>query len=74
MSIDALEKEALALPQHERFALAERILRSTEPLSDPTVEAAWEGEIRSRIQALDEGHGQAHDASEVFRELNQRLG
>ena len=46
----------------------------TEPAGDPAVDALWESEIVRRIDLLDRGATERHPASEVFAELDRRLG
>lgn len=73
-TLESLEKEALLLPDDQKVTLAHRILASAEPQADPSIEALWEAEIVRRIEKLDRGETSTHSASEVFMELDQRLG
>ena len=73
-ALESLEKEAMCLPEDQRVTLAHRILLSTEPAGDPAVDALWESEIVRRIDLLDRGATERHPASEVFAELDRRLG
>ena len=73
-NLEALEKEALQLPEDQRITLAHKILRSTEPEEDTAIGQWWEQELVRRIDRLDAGQAELHEASEVFRELDQRLG
>lgn len=72
-SLDTLEHDALLLPEEQRFTLAQRLLRSTEPVAASSIDSLWSAEIVRRIEALDAGTTGTHDASEVFRDLDQRL-
>ena len=72
--LEILEKEALLLPEEQRVTLAHRMLRSAEPPSDSAVEALWEAEIVRRIGLLDIGATGRHRASDVFADLDKRLG
>ncbi len=47
--------EAMALDPAEREELAERLLGSIEPSTDPEYVAAWEAEIQRRITDMDAG-------------------
>jgi Putative addiction module component len=73
-AFESLEKEVMGLPQDQRVTLAHRILLSTEPVVDPAVDALWETEILRRIDLLDRGATERHPASDVFAELDLRLG
>jgi len=73
-SIDALEKEALLLPEDQRITLAHKILLSTEPAENTDVGKWWENEIVHRIEKLDAGKTERHAVSDVFRELDEHLG
>ena len=73
-ALDNLEKEVMQLPEDQRVTLAHRILLSTEPTCDPAVDALWEAEIVRRIELLDQGATERHRASDVFAELDRRLG
>jgi len=73
-TLELLEKEALLLPDDQKVTLAHRILASAEPQPDPSIEALWEAEIVNRIEKLDRGGTSLHSVSEVFMELDRRLG
>lgn len=71
--LESLEKEVMRLPEDQRVTLAHRILLSTEPASDPAVDALWETEIVRRIDLLDRGETERHSASQVYADLDRRL-
>ena len=70
-TLHALEAAALLLPPEERARLAERLIASLD--RDPEVAAAWDEEIRRRIEELDAGRLESHAAEEVFEEARARL-
>jgi len=72
-SLEALTTEAMDLPSDQRFALAHRILTSVEPQASQEIDAAWDAEIRDRIQRLDRGGVRLVTASEAFAEVERRL-
>lgn len=72
-TLDTLEREALLLPEDQRLTLAHRLLQSTEPAPDPSLDSLWTAEILRRIECFDAGTTQIHDASDVFRDLDRRL-
>lgn len=51
--------EAMALDEDEREELAARLMGTLEPSTDPAYVAAWEAEIKKRIEELDSGEVQA---------------
>jgi len=72
-AIQDITKDAMSLPLHQRLALAGFLLESAEAASDPEAEAAWESEIRDRIQALDEGRVSGIPYEDVMRDAGRRL-
>ena len=68
-----LEREVLQLPEEQRVALIHRVLELSEATGDSDVEAQWNDEIVRRIDLLDKGLTKRIPASEVFRELDQKL-
>ena len=68
--VSELLKKALALPPEARAALAGSLLESLddEP-SDEGVEAAWNEEIKRRIEEIDSGKVQMIPYEEVRRRL-----
>jgi len=66
-----LVERARSLGQEDRVRLVELLLDSLhdEPLAD--VEAAWEEEIRRRIEAFERGEVQAYAAEDVFAEARR---
>ena len=51
----AVLADALRLREEERAELAAEVLASLDGPSDPDAEAAWDTEIRRRIDAIDAG-------------------
>lgn len=72
-TLETLAAEAMDLPSDQRFALAHRILTSVEPEVSQEVDAAWDAEIRDRIQRLDRGGVCLVPVSEAFAEIERRL-
>ncbi len=73
-SVETLAAEALQFPADQRLTLAHRILSSVEPTCSSEVASAWDSEIRARTAQDDAGQAQGIPASEVFAELDRRLG
>jgi putative addiction module component (TIGR02574 family) len=71
--LEELTKDAMDLPPRQKLALAELLLASAEADADPEAEAAWDVEIRSRIQAIDEGRVSGVSYEDVMRAAEERL-
>lgn len=67
--IDKIESDAQSLEANQRMELAARLLKSVEPDASSEVEAAWETEIRNRIDRYDRGETNSIPAAEVFEGL-----
>lgn len=68
--ISDLLKKALALPPEARAELAGSLLESLdEERADEGVEAAWDEEIKHRIEEIDSGRVQMIPYEEVRRRL-----
>ena len=50
---EALEAEALQLPEAERARLVERLIATLD--ADPEVEEAWAAEVERRLAAIESG-------------------
>jgi putative addiction module component (TIGR02574 family) len=61
----ALLKKALTLPEKERAELASSLIDSLDSAIDEGVEAAWQGEIARRIEALRSGRAKTVPWEEV---------
>jgi len=74
MKRDAAEilKDALNLPPEARAALAGSLLDSLEQAIDEDAEAAWEGEIGTRLKELDEGKVRPVSWAEARRRIAGR--
>ena len=72
-AMEEVTQEALNLPLQQRLALAGFFLESAEAAPDPEAEAAWEAEIRDRMQAIDEGRVAGVPYEDVLREAESRL-
>ncbi len=68
-SINEILQEAIQLPEDQRFTLAHKLLIVGEPHQSDDVMAAWDIEIRSRIERYDSGKTKSRAASEVSRIL-----
>lgn len=72
-TFEQLTKEAMDLSPRQKLALAEFLLESADAAADPEAEAAWDAEIRDRIQAIDEGRVVGVPYEDVIRSAEARL-
>jgi len=72
-TVEGLAQGAIELPPDQRLTLAQRILASVEPTSDPKIDAAWVIEIRERIRRYDLGETCSVPGSEVFAGIDRLL-
>ena len=68
-----LSAQAKALPPEERARLAEELLASLDP-HEVEVEAAWDEELRRRIDEVEHGTVQLVPADQAFTQVRRALG
>ncbi|QQL46113.1 addiction module protein [Sulfuriroseicoccus oceanibius] len=73
-TLPQLESDILALPENQRVELLNRVFKAAEPVADPSVGAAWEDEIKRRIERVDSGESKMVPAGDVFEEIDRRIG
>jgi hypothetical protein len=71
--IEALTREAAALPKTERLELV-RALLELDGGAVAEAEETWDEEIRAQVQAMDEGRASNVSLDELRREMDGRLG
>jgi len=71
--IEALTREAAALPRPERLELV-RALLELDGGAVAEAEETWDEEIRARVQAVDEGRAASVSLDDLRREIDGRLG
>ena len=72
-SLDEITQKARSLPAEDRARLAEDLLSTLQEDPDPKIEAAWDVEIRRRLDEVDAGHAKLIPASAVFSEVRRLL-
>ena len=72
-ALEEVTSEAIQLPRQQRLALAGFLLELEDASEDPAVDAAWENEIRARIQAIDNGTAVGISYQQVMCEAEKRL-
>ena len=71
--IEALTREAAALPRTERLELV-RALLELDGGAVAEAEETWDEEIRARVQAVDDGRAASVSLDDLRREMDGRLG
>lgn len=71
--VEELVRKARELPPEQRVRLAEEVLATVQE-SDADIDAAWEAEIRRRLDEIDSGAVELIPADEVFAEVRRLLG
>ena len=67
MSIEQLETELMKLDLSARAALAEKLLRSLEELSEEENESLWAAEAERRVEEMRTGKAREVDGEEAMR-------
>lgn len=70
--LEELSHKARALSPEERVRLAEELLATVQEI-DPGVEAAWDEEIKRRLEEIDSGKAKLIPAEEVFAEVRRLI-
>ena len=73
-TLEQILQEVERFPLNERLTLARRLLTSSEPQPSKEAYEAWDVVIRERVQRYDQGLAQAKPVSEVFSDLDPKLG
>jgi len=68
-----LEAKALELPREERARLAERLISSLDPESDPEAEELWLREAERRLAELESGSVSSASADRVIEKARSTL-
>lgn len=71
--VTELSIQAKALSREERARLAEELLASLDP-NDTEIEAAWDEELRRRIDEVERGDVQLVPADQGFAQVRRALG
>jgi putative addiction module component (TIGR02574 family) len=71
--VDEITLKARSLPAEDRARLAEDLLSSLQEDGDPAIEAAWDTEIRRRLDEVEAGTAKLIPAAEVFAEVRRML-
>jgi putative addiction module component (TIGR02574 family) len=68
-----LEARALELPSKDRARLAERLISSLDPETDPDAQRLWLQEAERRLDELESGDVSGVPADQVFEKARSTL-
>jgi putative addiction module component (TIGR02574 family) len=68
-NLDELTKEVLDLSLDQRAELAEKLLESLDQLTPEELEQVWAAEAERRYQGFKNGRVEAHDGTQVHRQI-----
>ena len=71
--LDELLKRAMALPPEDRAAMASSLIESLDEAVDEDVEAAWNEEIKRRVDDIRSGRVKTIPGEQVLRELAEEF-
>jgi hypothetical protein len=72
-SIEEVTKEAIDVPRHQRLALLRLLLDLDQAGASDEIERTWDGEIRARIRAVDEGRVDGIPYEQIKKEMAGRF-
>lgn len=70
---EKLAEEALTLPEDDRAALADMLLRSLKAVASDQVDVLWAEEAERRVREIEDGTVALLDGETVLREARERL-
>lgn len=71
-SAQRVMQEVLQLPEADRAELARFLIESLDDSEDPDVEAAWDAELLSRVERIDQGKSRLRSAHQVLAEIRDK--
>ena len=72
-ALEAITKQAVDLPRHQRLALARFLIEMDDPAADEDVQQAWDAEISERVRAVQEGRTEGIPYEQVLARVDLRL-
>ena len=64
----------MALDEDDRVELIDQLSDTLEPSTDPEYVAAWEAEIKARLDDIDSGRAKMIPAEETIRLIRKQAG
>ena len=74
MTLDEIEKEALALPSEARARLADRLVESLENAEASRIDQLWAGEAKRRRDEVRQGRVRTIPGPEGLARVRRSLG
>ncbi len=71
---ERLAEDALTLPDDDRAALVDVLLRSLKSPAAEEIDRLWAEEAERRVKEIEDGTVELLDGREVLREVRERLG
>ena len=69
---ERVKQEVLQLPEAGRAELARFLIESLDDSEDPDVEAAWDEELRRRVERIEQGKSRLRAAHQVLAEIRDK--
>ena len=69
---ERVKQEVLQLPEADRAELARFLIESLDDSEDPDVEAAWDAELRRRVERIEQGKSRLRPAHQVLAEIRDK--
>ena len=70
---DKVIEDVLSLPADQRIDIADRILASLNPPTDPEIDGLWAVEAERRIKEIEEGKVNLIPGEEVFARIHRKF-
>lgn len=67
-----MKREVLELPEADRAELARFLIESLDDSEDRDVEAAWDAELQSRVERIEQGKSRLRPAHQVLAEIREK--
>ena len=71
---ERVKQEVLQLPEADRAELARFLIESLDDSEDPDVEAAWDAELRRRVERIEQRKSRLRAAHQVLEEKETSTG
>lgn len=70
---ERVKQEVLQLSEADRAELARYLIESLDDTEDHDVEAAWDEEIRRRVERIEQGKSRLRPAQEVLAQIRDKF-
>lgn len=69
---ERVKQEVLQLPEADRAELARFLIESLDVSEDPDAEAAWDAELRRRVERIEQGKSRLRPAHQELAEIRDK--